>query len=43
MENWSLEFEKWAPAVNVVVYRGLTEVRKEIFANEVAGRNFNVV
>jgi SNF2 family DNA or RNA helicase len=43
MENWAYEFEKWAPSLQVVMYRGLPEVRKDIFNTEVAHGNFNVL
>lgn len=30
LPNWVLEFEKWAPSVNVVVYKGSPPVRKSM-------------
>ncbi|KAA1132395.1 hypothetical protein PGTUg99_008441 [Puccinia graminis f. sp. tritici] len=30
LPNWTLEFEKWAPTVKVVVYKGSPNVRKQL-------------
>lgn len=66
LENWAFEFEKWAPTINVVVYKvccscflffecdfgikhdallfqGNKNERKEIYMNEIAPGQFNVV
>ncbi|OAV96196.1 hypothetical protein PTTG_03431 [Puccinia triticina 1-1 BBBD Race 1] len=32
LPNWTLEFEKWAPTVKVVVYKGSPNVRKQLQA-----------
>ena len=40
--NWTLEFEKWAPSINVAVFKGLPAQRKEI-AHEIRLGDFQVV
>jgi ATP-dependent helicase STH1/SNF2 len=30
LPNWTLEFEKWAPSVKVVVYKGSPNIRKQL-------------
>jgi ATP-dependent helicase STH1/SNF2 len=42
MTNWVLEFEKWAPSVVKIVYKGNPEQRKNL-ANIVRQGNFNVL
>jgi hypothetical protein len=37
ISNWANEFQKWAPVMNVVVYKGNTAARKEIFKESVHG------
>ncbi|KAG8998793.1 hypothetical protein FRB94_006640 [Tulasnella sp. JGI-2019a] len=37
LPNWTLEFEKWAPGVPTVVYKGSPNARKSIQANLRAG------
>ncbi|KAG8864316.1 hypothetical protein FRB96_006137 [Tulasnella sp. 330] len=37
LPNWTLEFEKWAPGVSTVVYKGSPNARKGIQANLRAG------
>ncbi|KAI8093622.1 SNF2 family N-terminal domain-containing protein [Halteromyces radiatus] len=43
LTNWSLEFEKWAPTVNTVVYKGPPDVRKQIQRNQLKHQNFQVL
>ncbi|PRP74645.1 putative global transcription activator SNF2L2-like [Planoprotostelium fungivorum] len=43
ISNWTLEFSKWAPSVNVVVYKGKPSVRKQIYKDEIMNSKFNVV
>lgn len=43
MTNWNLEFDKWAPSVVKVVYKGAPNVRKSIQATEMRHGTFNVV
>ncbi|KAH3683547.1 hypothetical protein WICPIJ_005474 [Wickerhamomyces pijperi] len=40
--NWTLEFEKWAPSLKVVVYKGTPNQRKAL-SYDVRSGNFNVV
>ena len=40
--NWSLEFEKWAPSVVKVVYKGTQNQRRAIQMTEMRHNNFNV-
>lgn len=40
--NWTLEFEKWAPSLKVVVYKGSPNQRKEL-SYDIRSGNFNVV
>ncbi|ORX61883.1 hypothetical protein DM01DRAFT_260889 [Hesseltinella vesiculosa] len=41
--NWTLEFEKWAPSVATVVYKGVPEQRKLIQKTQLKHRNFQVL
>eukprot|EP01104_Vermistella_antarctica_P019859 TRINITY_DN807_c0_g1_i1.p1 TRINITY_DN807_c0_g1~~TRINITY_DN807_c0_g1_i1.p1 ORF type:complete len:1492 (-),score=489.09 TRINITY_DN807_c0_g1_i1:45-4520(-) len=41
LPNWINEFEKWAPAVNIVAYKGVPKQRKEIFKNRVSHGKLN--
>ncbi|KAL1923704.1 uncharacterized protein VTP21DRAFT_8684 [Calcarisporiella thermophila] len=41
--NWTLEFEKWAPSVSKVVYKGTPSVRKWIQQTEIKHGNFQVL
>ncbi|KAL6600669.1 SNF2 family N-terminal domain-containing protein [Neocallimastix sp. 'constans'] len=43
LTNWSLEFDKWAPSIVKVVYKGAPSVRKAIQYSEIRHGNFNVV
>lgn len=40
--NWTLEFEKWAPAIKVIVYKGSPQQRKDL-QFEVRSGNFQVM
>lgn len=40
--NWTMEFEKWAPAVNVIVYKGSPQQRKDL-QYDVRTGNFQVM
>ncbi|KAI8336435.1 SNF2 family N-terminal domain-containing protein [Choanephora cucurbitarum] len=42
LTNWTLEFEKWAPAVKTIVYKGPPNVRREL-QNEIRYNDFQVV
>ncbi|RCH92571.1 hypothetical protein CU098_003167, partial [Rhizopus stolonifer] len=42
LTNWTLEFEKWAPAVKTIVYKGPPNVRREL-QNEIRYHDFQVV
>ena len=42
MTNWVIEFEKWAPSVTKIVYKGNPEARRNL-ALEVKKENFNVL
>lgn len=42
LSNWSLEFEKWAPSVNVVCYKGSPIVRRNV-QNNMRAVKFNVL
>ncbi|KAI5743229.1 hypothetical protein M8J77_015910 [Diaphorina citri] len=42
LSNWSLEFERWAPSVNVVAYKGSPHLRKTLQAQMKASK-FNVL
>jgi len=41
--NWKMEFEKWAPSVIKVVYKGQPLVRRELYQNIIQTGKFNVV
>lgn len=43
LTNWALEFEKWAPSVTTVIYKGPPEVRKEIQKKSIRHRDFQVL
>lgn len=43
LTNWTLEFEKWAPHVTKVVYKGVPSQRKHIQQTEIRHRNFQVL
>jgi len=42
LSNWALEFEKWAPSVNVVCYKGSPIVRRNV-QNQMRAVKFNVL
>jgi ATP-dependent helicase STH1/SNF2 len=41
--NWSLEFEKWAPSVPKVVYKGTPNQRRDIQLTQMRYGSFNVL
>ncbi|GAB5591414.1 ATP-dependent DNA helicase Snf21 [Umbelopsis nana] len=43
LTNWTLEFEKWAPSVVKIVYKGPPGVRKQIQQQEIKHSNFQVL
>ena len=43
LTNWILEFEKWAPSVIKVIYRGTPPVRKQIQMTQLKHSKFNVL
>jgi ATP-dependent helicase STH1/SNF2 len=42
LTNWTLEFEKWAPTVSKIVYKGLPQARRDL-AHIVRSGNFQVL
>ncbi|KAJ1526334.1 hypothetical protein ONE63_009483 [Megalurothrips usitatus] len=42
MSNWVLEFEKWAPSVQVVAYKGSPALRRDL-QNQMRATKFNVL
>lgn len=42
LSNWVLEFEKWAPSVNVVSYKGSPQARRTM-QNQMRSAKFNVL
>jgi SWI/SNF-related matrix-associated actin-dependent regulator of chromatin subfamily A member 2/4 len=42
LSNWSLEFEKWAPSVVVIAYKGSPQTRR-IVQNQMRAAKFNVL
>jgi ATP-dependent helicase STH1/SNF2 len=42
LTNWTLEFEKWAPAVKTIIYKGPPNVRKEL-QNDIRYNDFQVL
>ncbi|CAK7893406.1 nuclear protein Sth1p/NPS1 [[Candida] anglica] len=40
--NWTMEFEKWAPSVNVIVYKGSQQQRRSM-QNDIRIGNFQVI
>ena len=43
MTNWVLEFEKWAPSVIKIVYKGGNADTRKNLANQIRAGNFNVL
>jgi hypothetical protein len=43
LANWTMEFEKWAPRINKIVYKGLPKERKALFDRSVLPGKFNVL
>lgn len=43
LSNWVNEFIKWSPDVILVVYKGVPQVRKDIYKEEMASCQFNVL
>ncbi|ODQ55638.1 hypothetical protein SAICODRAFT_63654 [Saitoella complicata NRRL Y-17804] len=43
LTNWTNEFERWAPSVTKVVYKGVPQARKAIYANHIRPGNFQVL
>ena len=41
--NWALEFERWAPTLDVVVYKGTQQVRKDLFRSRIQKKPLNVL
>ncbi|CAG0887655.1 unnamed protein product [Cyprideis torosa] len=42
LSNWAMEFQKWAPSVTVVAYKGAPNVRRTL-QNQMRGTRFNVL
>jgi ATP-dependent helicase STH1/SNF2 len=42
LTNWTLEFEKWAPAVKTIIYKGPPNSRKEL-QNDIRYNDFQVL
>jgi SNF2 family DNA or RNA helicase len=43
LSNWVNEFNKWAPSMLRVVYKGNPAVRKQLYKEEVESGHFNVL
>ncbi len=43
LTNWALEFARWAPSVEVVVYKGSKEARKGLLRGRMRAGGFHVV
>ncbi|CEP16839.1 hypothetical protein [Parasitella parasitica] len=43
LTNWSLEFEKWAPSVSMICYKGTPDIRKDIQKKQIKHRDFQVL
>lgn len=43
LSNWVNEFKKWAPDLVLVVYKGPPQARKELYKQEMASCQFNVL
>ena len=43
LTNWALEFARWAPSVEVVVYKGSKEARKGLLRSRMRAGGFHVV
>ena len=43
LTNWVLEFEKWAPSVTKIVYKGTPGVRRQIYQQQMKNAKFNVL
>lgn len=43
LANWDLEFEKWAPGIIRVAYKGNPQRRKFLYNNHIQHGKFNVV
>ncbi|KAJ1661086.1 ATP-dependent DNA helicase Snf21 [Dispira simplex] len=43
LPNWNLEFDKWAPSVRKVVYKGSPPTRRSLQQNEIRHGNFQVL
>eukprot|EP01080_Neovahlkampfia_damariscottae_P009766 gene9766-2093_t len=43
LENWRIEFERWAPHIKVIKYAGAQSTRKQLEKNEIRNRDFNVL
>ncbi|KAG0146515.1 hypothetical protein CROQUDRAFT_62810 [Cronartium quercuum f. sp. fusiforme G11] len=43
MPNWTIEFEKWAPRIKVIIYKGSPNVRKQIQAQHLRNGQFQVL
>eukprot|EP00656_Telonema_subtile_P037385 TRINITY_DN4159_c0_g1_i2.p1 TRINITY_DN4159_c0_g1~~TRINITY_DN4159_c0_g1_i2.p1 ORF type:complete len:1134 (-),score=426.22 TRINITY_DN4159_c0_g1_i2:94-3495(-) len=43
MSNWSNEFQKWCPELDVVIYKGTPAERKNLMNDKIGEANFHVV
>lgn len=43
LSNWVNEFNKWAPSIIKVIYKGAPEQRKKIFKDDIESKMFNVL
>jgi SNF2 family DNA or RNA helicase len=41
--NWELEFDRWAPKVTKIIFKGTPPVRKRIYQNRIVPLKFNVL
>ncbi|KAA8493126.1 Chromatin structure-remodeling complex subunit snf21 [Porphyridium purpureum] len=42
MSNWELEFQRWAPSIRVIVFKGDKKIRKSLFDEVILKAAFNV-
>jgi SNF2 family DNA or RNA helicase len=43
LSNWVNEFNKWAPSIIKIIYKGAPEQRKKIFKEDIESKMFNVL
>jgi len=40
--NWASELKAWAPTIDVVLFKGNAELRKDLYKKKIATGHFNV-